>query len=72
MPTQESERFAEMCRMFARFGFTETPLNASELSQLISWDWDDDAIYSIGCDCAAGYRFREALEYYTAAGEMVQ
>ena len=71
MPTEKSERFAEMCRMFARFGFIETPLNASELSQLISWGWDDDAIYSIGCDCASGYRFREALEYYTAAGEAV-
>jgi len=71
MPTEKSERFAEMCRMFARFGFIETPLSASELSQLISWGWDDDAIYSIGCDCASGYRFRDALGYYTAAGEAV-
>jgi len=53
--------------MFARFGFVETPLNSMELNQLIAWDWSDDDIYNIGCDCAAGWRFREALEYYEVA-----
>jgi hypothetical protein len=64
MPTKSSERFAEMCRMFARYGFVETPLNSMELNQLIAWDWSDDDIYMVGCDCAAGVKFRDAIEYY--------
>ena len=59
-----SNRFTEIVRMFAKWGFTETPLTASEIDQLITWNWNDDAIYQIGCDCYAGYRFREALDYY--------
>ena len=57
-------RFDEILKMFARFGFTETPLKSSEIDQLIAWGWDDDNIYQIGCDCHSGYRFRDALEYY--------
>ena len=62
----EVNRFTKIVRMFAFYGFTETPLNAREIDQLIAWNWSDDDIYEIGCDCAAGLRFREALEYYPA------
>jgi len=64
MRDMEENRFTRIVRMFAFYGFTETPLTAHELYQLIAWDWNDDDIYAIGCDCAAGLRFREALEYY--------
>ena len=57
-------RFNETLKMFAHFGFIDTPLKASEIDQLISWGWGNDDIYKIGCDCHSGYKFREALEYY--------
>ena len=62
------KRFDEIVKMFAHFGFTETPLKASEIDQLIAWDWDNDAIYEVGCDCLAGLRFREALDGYNTDG----
>tara|TARA_Y100000385_G_scaffold86787_1_gene89282 strand:+ start:786 stop:998 length:213 start_codon:yes stop_codon:yes gene_type:complete len=64
MITESSKRFASIVQMFAKYGFIDTPLNASEIDQLIAWGWDDEDIYAIGCDCASGFRFREALEYY--------
>ena len=64
MIKESSKRFAEICQMFARYGFTDTPLTSAEIDQLIAWGWSDDDIYCIGCDCAAGLRFREALDYY--------
>ena len=69
MIPESSKRFASIVQMFARFGFTDTPLESSEIDQLITWDWSDDSIYSIGCDCASGFRFREALEYYNSRGD---
>ena len=57
-------RFDEIVTMFAKWGFIETPLTASQIDQLITWNWNDDAIYQIGCDCHSGYRFRYALDHF--------
>lgn len=62
----EVNRFTQIVRMFAFYGFTETPLKAREIDRLIKLNWSDDDIYAIGCDCAAGLRFNEALMYYPA------
>jgi len=60
----KATRFDEIVRMFARWGFIETPLKASQINQLIDWKWNDDSIYQIGCDCHGGFKFREAIEFY--------
>ena len=57
-----SNRFTEIVRMFAKYGFINTPLSSSEIDQLITWGWPDDEIYQIGCDCEAGLSFHEALD----------
>ena len=67
MIKESSKRFDEILKMFARYGFTDAPLTSAEIDQLIAWGWSDDDIYCIGCDCAAGWRFHEALKYYPEA-----
>ena len=52
----------DIIKNFAFYGFTETPLTAAEMDQCISWGFDMDTIYGIGCDCANGYTFRESVE----------
>lgn len=65
MIKESSKRFADICRMFARYGFIDTPLTSAEIDQLITWGWSDDDIYEVGCDCAVGVKFRDAIEYYS-------
>jgi len=64
MTLQEINRFDEIAKMFAYFGFIDTPLKSSEIDQLIKMKMDNDAIYEIGCDCLSGFQFCEALKYY--------
>lgn len=49
-------------RAFAFYGFTDSPLSCAEIERCIAAGLDLDDIYSIGCDCAAGYRFGESLD----------
>ena len=65
MIKESSKRFAGICQMFARYGFIDTPLTSAEIDQLITWGWSDADIYEVGCDCAAGVTFRDAIEYYS-------
>lgn len=49
-------------RAFAFYGFTDSPLSCAEIERCIAVGLDLEDIYSIGCDCAAGYRFEESLD----------
>ena len=49
-------------KMFASYGFTECPLDYTAFSSLWHYDVDEDTVYRIGCDMAAGYTFNEALK----------
>lgn len=39
--------------MFARYGFLGCPLTRKKITSLLFRGFDNDAIYSIGCDIAA-------------------
>ena len=56
-----SKRIEDLNTMFLRYGFLVCPLTNAELDDLISRQWSDDTIYSIGCDVAAGHPFEEAV-----------
>lgn len=56
------ERLNDIVRMFAKFGFIDTPLKPSDIEKLIAWGWNDVSIYRVGCDCYCGYSFNEALD----------
>ena len=56
-----SKRIEDLNTMFLRYGFLVCPLTNAELDDLISRQWNDDTIYSIGCDVAAGHPFEEAV-----------
>jgi hypothetical protein len=59
----------DIIRMFAKFGFTDTPMTVAQIEQCIRWDLTDDDIYGIGCDMASGWRFRDIIdEYYFEKG----
>ena len=45
-------------RAFARYGFTSCPLSDNQLRQCRAAGVD---AYSVGCDVAAGFTFREAM-----------
>lgn len=63
-----ANQFTEVLKMFAYYGFTETPLKASEIDQMIAWGWDNNSIYEVGCDVMSGLSFREAIEGYDSDG----
>ena len=56
-----SNRIENLNSMFLHHGFLCCPLTNAELDDLISRQWSDDTIYSIGCDVAAGHPFEEAV-----------
>ena len=56
-----SKRIEDLNTMFLRYGFLVCPLTNAEQDDLISRQWSDDTIYSIGCDVAAGHPFEEAV-----------
>ena len=56
-----TKRIEDLNTMFLRYGFLVCPLTNAELDDLISRQWSDDTIYSIGCDVAAGHPFEEAV-----------
>ena len=45
---------------FFFYGFTTSPLTRREIAQLIIRDKTQEAIYSIGCDLAAGFSMQAA------------
>jgi hypothetical protein len=55
-----SEFVIEMQRLFARFGFTQTPLTERELADCYFAGLGTHETYSIGCDVFAGYSFATA------------
>lgn len=59
--------FTDIVRDFAYYGFTYTPLTAGQIDRLMKLKLSRDAIYTIGCDCACGWRFEEALDAYFRA-----
>lgn len=54
----------EMARLFARFGFTHTPLTAAQLVQCYFAGLGTHETYGIGCDVAAGYPFATSFAHY--------
>ena len=56
-----SNRIENLNSMFLHHGFLCCPLTNAELDDLISRQWSDDTIYSIGCDVAAWHPFEEAV-----------
>ena len=56
-----SNRIENLNTLFLRHGFLVCPLTNAELDDLISRQWSDDTIYSIGCDVANGHPFEEAV-----------
>ena len=56
-----SKRIEDLNTMFLRYGFLVCPLTNAELDDLVSRQWSDETIYSIGCDVAAGHPFEEAV-----------
>ena len=54
-------RIENLNTLFLRHGVLVCPLTNAELDDLISRQWSDDTIYSIGCDVAAGHPFEEAV-----------
>lgn len=56
-------------KMFAFYGFVTCPLSYTALNTLWYTDVDEDTIYRIGCDVAAGYTFNEALKANQLLGE---
>lgn len=40
--------------MFAKFGFTSSPLTRKHIALLIARGFDKESIYSIGCDVNSG------------------
>ena len=56
-----TKRIEDLNTMFLRYGFLVCPLTNAELDDLVSRQWSDDTIYSIGCDVAAGHPFEEAV-----------
>jgi len=61
----------DILRDFAFYGHTESPLTVAQIERCIALGITRQNIYSIGCDCACGYRFGEALELFfqSTAGE---
>ena len=41
--------------MFAKYGFAYSPLTRKHIALLITRGFDNDSIYSIGCDVNAGF-----------------
>ena len=54
----------DIIRMFAKYGFTETPLTIAEIEQCIKWGFDEDLIYNLGCDLANGFQWNEIIDIY--------
>lgn len=52
----------DILRDFAFYGHTESPLSCAQIERCIALGLSRDETYSIGCDCACGYRFEESLE----------
>jgi len=40
--------------MFAKYGFTSSPLTKKHIALLIARGFDNESIYSIGCDVNSG------------------
>jgi hypothetical protein len=54
----------DVIRMFAKFGFTDTPLTCAQIEDCIRMGFDEDMIYGLGCDLAAGWRYNEVIDAY--------
>ena len=54
----------DVIRNFAKYGFTETPLTVAQIEHCIESGFDEDMIYNLGCDMAAGWRFNEVIGAY--------
>ena len=61
---------ASILRDFAFYGFTQSPLETAEIERAIAAGLDAADIYSLGCDCAAGFRFTEVFALYPAEKEL--
>ena len=61
----------DILKDFAFYGHIESPLTVAQIERCLALRIDRDDIYAIGCDCACGYRFCEALNAYYMAVESV-
>lgn len=55
-----NEQVNEVRREFAKYGFISCPLYHDEIQTLLDAGLDNDAIWGIGCDVAAGISFHRA------------
>jgi len=54
------EYVSELNTMFAKYGFSDNPLDSVELKICYKHGATLDQAYNIGCDCYAGIDFLEA------------
>ena len=55
---------AQIQQMFAKYGFTETPLTVAEIEQCFKADFKEEEIFWLGCDLAAGHEWDEVIHLY--------
>ena len=55
---------ADIQQMFAKYGFTETPLTVEEIKYCFEKGFEEEEIFWLGCDLAAGYQWHEAIYLY--------
>ena len=67
--TQKTTAVSEILGDFAFYGHTESPLTVLQIEACLALKISRSDIYDIGCDCASGYRFREALDAHFVAVE---
>ena len=55
---------AQIQQMFAKYGFVNTPLTVAEIEQCFKADFEEEEIFWLGCDLAAGYEWDEVIHLY--------